>query len=201
MSDPRETLALFHRLDAMRARLAPLEPIVRDFERDWDELATVRKSRKGTKAEREERAKSIAARMRDAWPLVERVLRSRLLIKKLRDQVQQAEGAQFDFDKAALVDSLWGEIRAIRELVPKAERGERSLAGRRAGGKATARANKKEARPRDSRIKADAEAMLDADQTLSNREIAQRLADRGMGGVEYLRKVKLPKLLKGRARK
>lgn len=201
MKYPREVADRLHRLDAMRARLAPFVAEVRDFERTPDELAALRKSRKGTKAERDAKAAALEARAREAWPLVERVLRSQLLIKKLYDTVLESEGAQFDFERAEHVDSLWREIRAIRELAPQAERGERSLAGRRAGGKATAKANKSDARARDARIKSQAEALLEEDPRLSNRAIAETLADRGMGGVEYLRKVKLPKLLKGRALK
>jgi hypothetical protein len=195
MSDPRETLALFHRLDAMAARLAPLEPIVSDFERAWDELASVRKSRKGTKATREERAKPIAARMNEAWPLVDRVARSRLLIKKLRDQVQQTEGAQFDFDKAALIDSLWGEIRAIRELVPMAERGERQAQARSDAQQALVAALKETARDRDAELQSAALDLRERNPRLSKTEVARRLAEReGLGGGEAIRK-KLSRLL------
>jgi hypothetical protein len=196
MSDPRETLALLHRLDAMRARLAPLAAIVQEYENAPDELAAIRRSRKGTKAEREERAKAIAARLRGAWPLVERVLRSRLLIKKLRDQVAETEGAQFDFDKAALVDSLWGEIRAIRELVPLAQTLERDVQARSAAQRNLANALKATAAERDNELLSAAHDLLSRNPRLSKSEIARRLAEREeLGGKEAIRK-KLSRLLR-----
>lgn len=197
----REMLDRSARLDAMAARLAPLDPIVLDFGLAWDELATVKKSRKGTKAARLEKAESIAKCMRETWPLVSLVLRSRQIIARLRGQVDHVgELEAFDdrsyFEQVAHVDSLWIQIRVLREIVPKAERGERGEAGRSKATKASADRRKREREERDAEILTAALSIRQRNPHMTISDLARTLDERdGLGGFEALRK-RLTRLLR-----
>ena len=195
MKNSRETLDCLKRLDAKAARLSPLAPIVRDFERAWDELAAVRKSRNGTKAAREEKAKPIAERMRANWPLVSLVLRSRQLIDRLRDQVAASEDGIYNFDQAALVDSLWVEIRTLRELVPMAERGESAASGIVKARKRSGEIRTSKAADREAELKQQAEEIRGRNPRMTISDLARMLSERyGLGGTEAIRR-KLGRLL------
>jgi len=127
--------ASFKRFEAMSARLAPFDRLVRRYVKAWgdrhDLLATGRKASRS----RVEKAAELDRRMREDWPVVNLVRRSQQLIAKLFDEARASTDGSYDFDQAALVDAWWVQIRALVDVVPLAQKGAKFPAGGRVGRK------------------------------------------------------------------